>query len=126
MLLKESSAGNFLVKSLNKVLDGSRDVTFPHWFIWNYWVHSKVSFFAWEAAWGRILTLDMLKRRGIVLANKCFLCEEMEEAIDHLLLHCSKARLLWDLLLAIVRVNWVFPLIVREGPLWGKNVKKLG
>ena len=73
-----------------------------------------MGFFAWEAVWGRILTLDMLKRRGRVLANKCFLYEEMEETVDHLLLHCSKARLMWDLLLAIVRVNWAFPFTVRE------------
>ena len=73
-----------------------------------------MGFFAWEAAWGRILTLDILKRCGRVIANICFLCEEMEETVDNLLLHCSKARLLWDLLLAIVGVNWVFPLIVRE------------
>ena len=33
---------------------------------------------------------------------------------DQLLIHCSKARLLWDLLLAIVDVKWVFPLSVRE------------
>ena len=85
MFLKESSARNFLVKSLYKVLDSSRDVAFPHRFIWNYWVPSKVGFFAWEAAWGRILTLDLLKRRGGVLANRCFLCEEMEETVGHLL-----------------------------------------
>ena len=29
-------------------------------------------------------------------------------------MHCSKARLLWELLFAIVGVNWVFPLIARE------------
>ena len=45
MFLKEPSVGNFLVKSLYKVLDGSRDVAFPHRVIWNYWVPSKVGFF---------------------------------------------------------------------------------
>ena len=89
-----------------------------------------MGFFAWEASWGRILTLDMLKRRGRVLANRCFLCEEMEETVDHLLLHCSKARLMWDLLLAIVGVTWVLPLTVREalvswsGSFEGKKRKK--
>ena len=34
--------------------------------------------------------------------------------VEHLLVHCSKARLLWDLLLAIVGVNWVFPFSIRE------------
>ena len=51
MLLKESSVGNFSVKYLYKVLDGSRVVAFPHQFIWNHWVPNKVGFFfAWEAA----------------------------------------------------------------------------
>ena len=50
------------------------------------------------------------------------LCEKMEETVDHLLLHCSKARLMWDLLLAIVSVNWVFPLTVRESLLsWSES-----
>ena len=130
MLLKETSVGNFLVKCLYKVLDDSRVVAFPHRFIWNYCVPSKVGFLAWEATWGRILTLHMLKRCTRALANICFLCKEKEETIDHLLLHCSKSRLLWDLLLAIVGVNWVFPLIVREallswnGSFVGKKHKK--
>ena len=34
--------------------------------------------------------------------------------VDRLLLHCSMARLLWDLLLTIFGVNWVFPKSVRE------------
>ena len=101
MLLKEYSVGNFSIKCLYKVLDGSRVVAFPHRFIWKHRVPSKVGFFAWEATWGRILTLHMLKRCRKVLANRCFVREE-EETIDHLLLYYSKARLLRDLLLAIV------------------------
>ena len=40
--------------------------------------------FSWEASWGKVLTLDYLKRRGRVLANRCFHCEEEEESIDPL------------------------------------------
>ena len=29
---------------------------------------SKVGFFAWEASWGRVFTLDNLKKRGRTLA----------------------------------------------------------
>ena len=58
-----------------------------------------------------MLTIDQLKKRGRALVSRCFLCGKDEETIDHLLLHCS---VLWDLLLAIFRVNWVFPKSVRE------------
>ena len=31
--------------------------------------------FAWETAWGKVITLDQLKRRGMTFTNKCFMCE---------------------------------------------------
>ncbi|RVW51019.1 Prolyl endopeptidase [Vitis vinifera] len=37
----------------------------------------KISFFMWEASWGRVLTLDRLQKRGWALANKCFLCQRV-------------------------------------------------
>ena len=59
----------------------------------------------------------------------CFLCEE-EETIGHLLLHCHSARQLWDILLEIVGIHWVFLLTVLQALLsWqgapiGKKHKK--
>ena len=49
---------------------------FPYW---GYCVQPKHRFFAWEASWGKILTLDQLQKRGIALANWCFLCQRCEE-----------------------------------------------
>ena len=66
-------------------------------------------FFAWEAVWGKILTLDQLKRRGFAFANRCFLCQEWEEIVDHLLLNCEKSRVLWELLFSLFGVSWVIP-----------------
>ena len=61
-----------------------------------------------------MLILDKRKRRGVILANRCFLCEEEEETIDHLLIHCPRAKMLWELFLAIVGSSWVFLCTVRQ------------
>ena len=79
----------------------------------------KAGFFAWEAL-GKVLTQEQLKRRGRALANRCFICCQEEETVDHLLVHCTKASILWQLMLAIVGVSWAFPMSVRESFLLGK------
>ena len=114
LLLKESTTVGFSVRHMYRKLMFSPPLDFPSRSIWNPIVPPKLSFFAWEASWGKVLTLDQLKRRGITLVNRCFLCEENEETIDHLLIHCSRAKMLWDLLLAITEANWVFPRTVRQ------------
>ena len=58
------------------------------------------------------------KKRGRPLANRCYLCENKEETIEHLLVHCEQARMLWEIILAIVDIEWVFPFSVRHALLY--------
>ena len=121
----------FSVKSMYKGVDVSPPFVFPHRIVWNSVVPPKIGVFAWEAAWGKVLTLDQLKRRGMFFANRCFMCEEEEENIDHLLIHCKFAKMLWDLLLSIVGISWVFPqsvihtLLAWQGTAVGKKRRKI-
>ena len=69
MLMREAKDGCFSVKLFYKVLFGSNSIVFPHQLIWSNWVPTKMSFFAWEAFWGKVLTLDQIKKRGRALAN---------------------------------------------------------
>ena len=87
---------------------------FPYVGIWRASVPPKVAFFAWEASWGKILTLDQLQRRGYSLANRCFLCLTEAETVDHLLLHCVMTRTLWNLLFSLFGVEWVLSGTVKE------------
>ena len=60
--------------------------TFPWKGIWKVKVSKRVAFFMWTAAHGQILTLDNLMLRGRPLVNRCCLCCNNAESMDHLLL----------------------------------------
>ena len=105
LVLKETMTDGFSVRHMYRKLMHSLPTDFPCRSIWNPIVPPKLGFFAWEASRGKVLTLNQLKRRGIPLVNRCFLCEENEETINHLLIHCSRAKTLWDLFLAITDYN---------------------
>ena len=60
----KSKDGRFSVKSLYKALEPERQGDFPARVIWNSWVPPRASFFAWEAMWKKVLTLDRIQRRG--------------------------------------------------------------
>ena len=110
----ESKDGVFLVKSLYRAWQPVSLASFPSKIIWNSCVQLKISFFAWEASWGRVLTLDRLQKRGWALANRCFLCQTCGESIDHLFLHCERTREVRMLLLSFFGVSWVFSYSVKE------------
>ena len=92
LILKGGNFGFYSVKLLYEALNrtDAEPRSFPALFVWNPLVPLKVGFFAWEASWGKVMTLDKLKKRGRPLANKCYLYEDEEETLNHLLVHCLK------------------------------------
>ena len=107
----ESKDGVVSIKSLHRAMQPVSSALFPSKIIW---MSCAQPVFAWEALWGRVLTLDHLQKSGWALANKCFLCQKCGESIDHLLLHCERTREMWTLLLSFFGVSWVFPLSVKK------------
>lgn len=73
--------GFFSIKSLYFVLELGHVIPFLVTLIWNSRVQSKVSSFAWEASWIKMLTLDQLQKRGWSLANRYLLCKSEEESM---------------------------------------------
>ena len=94
-----------------------RQGDFPARVIWNSWVPPRVSFFAWEAMWKKVLTLDRIQRRGWPLTYRCYLCFSKAESINHILLHCELARSLWNLLFSLFGVPCFHPQLERH--YWG-------
>lgn len=56
---------------------------------------------------GNILTIDLLQRRGFILASRDYPYHEIEETMDHIILHCVKTGFLWKLLFSMFGIMWV-------------------
>jgi hypothetical protein len=72
----------------------------------------KVAFFAWTAAQRKILTLDNLRKKRVIVIDRCCMCKMNGESVDHLLLHCEVARALWNAIFSRFSLFWVMPLRV--------------
>ncbi|RVW51254.1 Cell division control protein 48-like B [Vitis vinifera] len=94
--------------------------------IWVENVPSKLAFFAWEATWGRILTIDRLQREdGKSLTGVTYVVV-MRENVSHLLIHCTVASVLWGMTLSLFGAQWVFPETVKETSLVRAVVRECG
>jgi hypothetical protein len=109
-----SRKGLFEVKSFYRALSPRGLRSFPWKSVWRSKAPPRVAFFVWTAAHSKILTLDNLGRRGLVVVNRCWLCETEGESVDHLLLHCAAARGLWSAFFARFGLCWVMPRSVQE------------
>jgi hypothetical protein len=60
--------------------------------IWRSWALPKCCFFIWLVAQKRCWAADRLAKRGLNHPEKCLLCDQEEETLDHLLVKCSFSR----------------------------------
>lgn len=73
----------------------------------------KVACIGWIAIWEACLIRDNLQKRGFRLCNRCYLFEEEQESLTHLLLRCKVYRQCWNLFFGICGISWVMPQTVR-------------
>ena len=58
--------------------------------------------------------MDNLRKRQLILVNRCCLCKLNGESVDHLLLHCEVACSLWNVRFSCFGLSWVMPNSVKD------------
>ena len=76
-----------------------------------------VAFSAWFASLG-ILTADNFCKRCVLVLDWCYMCKRCGESVDHLLLLCPIAWVLWSLVFCLFSIHWVMPHTVLEFESW--------
>ena len=109
MLEKGYPKKSFAVKSYYCRLGSSPNRSFLWKSIWKVKVPPRVAFFSWTSVLGKILTIDALRKRGLIIADWCCMCKHNGESVDHLLLHCRLALEMWSMVFALFGVQWVMP-----------------
>jgi hypothetical protein len=56
---------------------------------------------------GKVLTLDNLRKRYVIMVDRCCMCKRNGESVDHLVLHCNVASALWSTLFTRFGMSWV-------------------
>jgi hypothetical protein len=72
-------------------------------------VPSRLAFFVWSVALGKILTLDNLRKLHVIVMDICCVCKRNGEFVDHLLLHCKVSSGMWSALCSRFGMSWVMP-----------------
>ena len=73
------------------------------------WTPAKCRFFLWLVAHKRCSTSDRLAQRGLPHPEKCPLCDQANESIDHLLIACVLSRQFWYYILRQVSLHSLAP-----------------
>jgi hypothetical protein len=92
-----SKKGVFKVKSYFSSLIGLERRCFLWKSVWRTHAPLRAAFFGWMAALDKILTVDNLRKRKIIIVDRCYLCKRDENSVNHILLHYDVASTLWNL-----------------------------
>ena len=85
-------------------------ITFEPWRqLRKCWAPNKCKIFLWLAIHSRCWTIDRLAKRGLPHPDKCPLCDQEEETIQHLLTSCFVVRQVWFNLFAPLNLSRSVP-----------------
>lgn len=60
------------------------------------------------------MTIENLSKRGLQIPNRCVLCKNQAEFVDHLFIHCSFTREVWSIFSQAFGMSWCAPISTIE------------
>ena len=103
-------------------------ITFKPWKrLWKAWAPSKCKTFVWLAIRNHCWTADRLQKRGLPHPERCPLCNQEEENVQHILTSCVFARQFWFGVLQPLNLSHLTPgsSIGSFADWWRRSWKKL-
>jgi hypothetical protein len=85
-------------------LDFGVDSTWLHR-LWKWSIPLKCKFFIWLSAKEKVLTWEMLRKKGWEGPGICYFCNRSSEDIHHILIHCDFTKVVWQRLLMHFSLN---------------------
>ena len=89
-------------------------MVFPWKVLWCSKIPPRVAFFSWTVALMKILTIDNLWKKEIIMLDWCCMCKRSGESVDLLLLYCPIAYEMWTMVCCLFGLQWVMPLRVTK------------
>jgi len=123
---KPEASGEFSTRSAYKNFFVGA-ITFEPWKkLWKSWAPGKCKTFVWLAIRNRCWTADRLQKRGLPHPERCPLCDQEEENIQHILTSCVFARQFWFAILQPLNLARLTPTrTVSFADWWKKAERKL-
>jgi hypothetical protein len=90
-----ASTGQYSAKSAYEALFIGAIQFNPWERIWKSWAPGKCKFFMWLVAHNKCWTIDRLAKKGLPHPDRCQLCDQEEETLDHILIACIFSRQAW-------------------------------
>jgi hypothetical protein len=80
--------GEYSAKSAYTMLHTGSTPFSDHKLVWKTWEPLRVKIFLWLALKRRHWTRDRRRRHGLEPRDRCYLCDQGEETIDHIIATC--------------------------------------
>lgn len=106
LVWKWSSSGDYTASSVYKLMVSGGKIQWNFKKIWEATAPSKVKIFTFLLLNNRVLTHEIMHRRGISCEAKCVMCEVCDvETSHHLFFQCQNAQEVWGKFTNLIRVE---------------------